>query len=134
MRINKKDYYINIAKAVSQRSTCTRRQYGAIIVKNDRIISTGYNGSPRGSHNCCDDNKCVRKELNIPHGTQYELCASIHAEQNAMLSANASDMVGATMYLYGHDNDSNADILAVPCVMCSRMIINVGIKEVVNNG
>ena len=96
-RPDKHTYYLNIAKAVSKRSTCLRRQYGAIIVKNDEIIATGYNGSARGEPNCCDEGVCWREAHNIPHGEQYEKCVAVHAEQNAIISAARRDMIGATM-------------------------------------
>lgn len=128
-RISKKEYYLGIAKAVSARSTCLRRQYGAVIVKNDEIISTGYNGSPRGEANCCDVGQCWRESHNIPHGEQYEKCVSVHAEQNAIISASRKDLIGATLYLVGSEN--GVDIHAVPCDICRRFISNAGIKEVV---
>lgn len=129
-RPTKDEYYINIAKAVSARSTCIRRQYGAIIVKDDVIISTGYNGSPRGYENCCDTCECWREANDIPHGEQYEKCVSIHAEQNAIINADRSKMLGATMYLYGEENC--VEINAVPCLICNRMIHNAGIADVIN--
>ena len=123
-------YYLDIAKAVAQRGTCLRRKFGAIIVKYDRIVSTGYAGAPHGRINCCDRGKCFRKENNIPAGTRYELCRSIHAEMNAIISASKEEMEGATMYLVGIENDGSyteADC----CSMCKRVIINAGIKTVV---
>jgi dCMP deaminase len=128
MRKNKKDYYLSIAKAVSQRSTCLRRKYGAVIVNNDEIISTGYNGSPRGEVNCCDTGVCKRQ--NIEHGTNYELCRSVHAEMNAIISASRKDMLGSTLYLYGEENGQL--LIAVPCNICERLIKNAGIKEVIS--
>ena len=128
-RIDKDTYYINIAKAVSKRSTCLRRQYGAVIVNNDEIIATGYNGAPRGDENCCDVGKCWREEHNIPHGEQYEKCVAVHAEQNAVISAPRDKMIGATLYLYGEEN--GVSINAEPCLICQRMITNAGIADVV---
>ena len=129
MRLNIQEYYLNIAKAVSQRSTCLRRQYGAVIVNNGEIISTGYNGSPRGVVNCCDIGYCER--LNMPHGSgDYSKCKSVHAEQNAIISAARSEMLGGTLYLYGEENGIEVD--AIPCILCSNMIKNAGIKEVIN--
>lgn len=128
-RIDKEEYYLGIALAVAKRSTCIRRQYGAVIVKNDEIIATGYNGSPRGTKNCCDTGYCWREENNIPHGERYEACKSVHAEQNAIISASRKDMIGSTLYLAGIENGKV--IKAVPCDICCRMIINSGIKEVV---
>ena len=131
-RTNKENYYLDIADAVLQRSTCLRRKYGAIIVLNDEIISTGYNGAPRGRRNCCDLGHCTRKSLNIPSGERYELCRSVHAEMNAIISAARSDMLGATLYLVGRDavtGELTTD--TTPCSMCRRHIINAGITKVV---
>ena len=130
MRINKTDYYMGIARAVSMRSTCARRQYGAVIVKNDEIIATGYNGSPRGAFNCSDNNICYRMVNNVPHGEQYEKCEAVHAEQNAMISASRDQMIDSVMYLAGYED--GREIVAVPCNICRRMIINAGIAKVIN--
>lgn len=129
MRIDKNDYYLNIAFAVAQRSTCIRRQYGAVIVNNDEIVSTGYNGSARGEENCCDIGKCWRQEHDIPHGEQYEKCVAVHAEQNAIISASRKDMLGATLYLVGIENGELIE--AEPCEICRRMITNAGIANIV---
>lgn len=129
-RINKDRYYLDIAYEVAKRSTCLRRQYGAVIVKNDEIISTGYNGAPRGVVNCSDRGRCLREEMGIEHGTGYELCKSVHAEQNAIISAKRSDMIGATLYLAGFQNGEK--ITGIPCSICKRFIINSGIGEVVS--
>lgn len=131
-RIGKDEYYLNIARAVSARSTCMRRQYGAVIVKNDEIVATGYNGSPRGEDNCCDVGMCYRQRMGIPHGEQYEKCVAVHAEQNAIISASRSEMIGATLYLYGYDCTSQTVLSAEPCLLCRRMILNAGIERVVN--
>lgn len=128
-RISKSEYYLNIAKAVAQRSTCIRRQYGAVIVKNDEIIATGYNGSARGEENCCDIGTCWRERNNIPHGQQYEKCVAVHAEQNAIISAPRDKLLGSTIYIYGEENGK--PIEARPCEICHRMIINAGIENVV---
>lgn len=136
-RPSKKDYYLNIAKAVSQRSTCLRRRYGAVIVKNDEIIGTGYNGSPRGEMNCIDNpDGCIRAAKNIPHGSNYELCCAVHAEANAIISAGRKAIMPdhrdtTTLYLYGFDVEKNETIKAEPCMMCARLIKQVGIKHVV---
>ena len=124
-RISKEDYYLNIAKAV-------RRKYGAVIVKNDIIVSTGYNGAPRSTENCCDTGECLRKKLNIPSGERYELCRSVHAEQNAIISANRADMRGATLYLAGVDSDTG-NLIDTPdcCMMCKRVVINSGITTII---
>jgi len=121
VRISKHDYYLGIARAVAKLSTCIRRQYGAVIVKNDEIISTGYNGSPRGEVNCCDVGYCWREQNGITHGTQYEKCVAVHAEQNAIISAAKKDMIGATLYLVGLENDKKLEN-AVPCLICERLI------------
>ena len=131
-RPSKNDYYLNIAKAVSERSTCLRRHYGAVIVKDDEIISTGYNGSPRGLENCCDRGTCERIEKEIPHGEKYETCKSVHAEQNAIISISRKDMLRSTLYLYGYDMETNEEINAEPCALCWRFIHNAGIKRVIN--
>lgn len=132
MRQNKINYYLDIAEAVSGRGTCLRRNYGAIIVKNDEIISTGYVGAPRGRKNCCDMGKCVRTELNIPRGERYEVCRSVHAEANAIISASRDKMIGGTMYLVGKEVSDGSYIKnSNSCSMCKRMIINAGIKNVV---
>ncbi len=132
MRTDKSNYYLNIAEAVSERCTCTRRRYGAIIVKNDEIISTGYVGAPRGRQNCTDLGYCTREKHNIPRGERYELCRSVHAEANAIISASRNEMLGATMYLVGRDVSTNEYTKnASSCAMCKRMIINAGIDKVV---
>lgn len=128
-RISKEQYYMGIAKAVSKRSTCIRRQYGAVIVKDDRIVSTGYNGNPRGTENCIDVGKCYRIENDIPHGTQYETCKAVHAEQNAIINAR-EDLKGAALYLYGEENGE--EIYAIPCSICFNMIKNTCIEKVIN--
>lgn len=132
MRRNKINYYLDIAEVVLERGTCLRRNYGAIIVKNDEIISTGYTGAPRGRKNCCDMGKCLRTELNIPRGERYEVCRSVHAEANAIISASRDEMIDATLYLCGKEADSEEYVKnANSCSMCKRMIINAGIKNVV---
>lgn len=130
-RTDKVNYYLDIADAVLHRSTCLRRQYGAIIVRNDEIISTGYNGAPRGRKNCIDLGFCRREALNVPSGERYELCRSVHAEQNAIISASRRDMIGGSLYLVGREVRTGALTDAVPCSMCKRTIINSGIKEVI---
>lgn len=131
-RKSKDLYYLSIADSVCERSTCLRKKYGAIIVRNDEIISTGYNGAPRGRKNCVDLGVCERERLNIPSGERYELCRSVHAEANAIISAPRRDMIGATLFLVGRDAKSNAILeSSVPCSMCKRLIINAGIERVV---
>jgi len=131
-RISKENYYLDIAETVLERATCLRRVYGAIIVKNDEIISTGYNGAPRGRRNCVDMGYCTREALLVPRGERYELCRSVHAEANAIISAARRDMVGATLYLVGR-NAQTKELLgdATSCSMCRRTIINAGIARVV---
>ena len=103
VRRDKENYYLGIAQAVAGRGTCIRRNFGAIIVKNDQILSTGYTGAPRGRKNCSDLGFCLREKMNIPRGERYELCRSVHAEANAIISAARSDMIGSTLYLVGKD-------------------------------
>lgn len=129
-RVSKELYYLGIAEAVCQRSTCLRRKYGAIIVKNDQIIATGYNGAPRGETNCIDCGYCQREELNIPKGERYELCRAVHAEQNAIISASRSEMLGSTIYIVGKESDDRY-AKPDPCLICRRMIINAGINRCV---
>lgn len=132
MRIDKINYYLNIAEATLERGTCLRRNFGAIIVKNDEIISTGYVSAPRGRKNCCDLKYCVREKLEIPRGERYELCRSVHAEQNAIISASRRDLINSTLYLVGKNYiDGEYISNARPCALCKRMIINAGIKEVI---
>lgn len=131
-RRDKNSYYLDIAETVTERGTCVRRNFGAIIVKNDEIISTGYVGAPRGRKNCCDLGKCVREELNIPRGTRYELCRSVHAEANAIISASRKDMMGATLYLVCRDYKTGELVPGTSCCsMCKRLVINAGIEKVV---
>ena len=131
-RRDKENYYLDIADSVSERSTCLRRRYGAIIVSNDEIISTGYNGAPRGRKSCSDLGRCTREELKIPSGQRYELCRSVHAEANAIISASRRDMIDAVLYLSGRDGHTDQLLRDTTCCsMCRRMIINAGIKKVV---
>ncbi len=124
------EYFINIAKAVAARATCLRRRYGAVITKDNIIVSTGYNGAPSGMKDCLDAGKCTRKELRIPHGERYELCHSVHAEANAIIRASADELKGATIYISGVDPGSG-ECLSEPCMMCKRMILNAQIVKVV---
>ena len=131
-RVSKENYYLDIAQTVLERATCLRRVYGAIIVKNDEIISTGYNGAPRGRRNCVDLGYCTREALCVPRGERYELCRSVHAEANAIISAARRDMAGGTLYLAGRDAHSGALLGdATSCAMCRRQIINAGLARVV---
>ncbi len=130
-RKSKIEYYLDIAKSVSERSTCLKRHYGAVIVKDDEIIATGYNGAPRGRENCCDIGSCLRIKMGIPSGQRYEICRSVHAEMNAIISASRKDMKGSTLYLVGVEPDGSFTKNAEPCSMCKRNIINAGIKNVI---
>lgn len=131
-RVTKHNYYLDIAETVAERSTCLRKKYGAIIVKNDVIISTGYNGAPRGRINCSDLGECLRDKLNIPRGERYEMCRSVHSEANAIIAASRDQMLGSTLYMACIDSKTG---LLVPdtnsCMMCKRQIINAGIKRVI---
>ena len=131
-RISKENYYLDIAETVLERATCLRRVYGAIIVKNDEIISTGYNGAPRGRANCVDLGYCSREAMQVPRGERYELCRSVHAEANAIISASRRDMVGGTLYLVGRDGRTGALLpYATSCPRCRRLVINAGLEKVV---
>ena len=131
-RRDKINYYLDIAQTVSERGTCLRRNFGAIIVKNDQIISTGYNGAPRGRQNCSDVGFCTRDKLNIPRGERYELCRSVHAEANAIIAAARPDMLDSTLYLVCVDPKTREVVPGVnSCSMCKRLIINAGISTVI---
>ncbi len=131
-RVSKQNYYLDIAQTVAERSTCLRKQYGAIIVKDDSIVATGYNGAPRGRKNCCDLGFCLRESMNIPRGERYELCRSVHAEANAVISASREEMKGATMYMACIDpKDKQIVPGTCSCAMCKRMLLNAGIETVV---
>ena len=131
-RIDKINYYLEIADTVLKRGTCLRRNYGAVIVKNDEIISTGYSGAPRGRTNCIDLGFCAREKLNIKSGEKYELCRSVHAEQNAVISAARKDTLGSTMYMVGRDAKTGKLVGYIDsCSMCKRVVINAGIDKVI---
>lgn len=131
-RVSKHNYYLDIAETVSERSTCLRKHYGAIIVKNDSIISTGYNGAPRGRKNCDDIGSCMRETMGIPRGERYELCRSVHAEANAIIAAPREQMLGATLYMVGVDSKSGELVPGTSsCMMCKRQVINAGIERVI---
>lgn len=132
MRKDKTNYYLDIAESVGERSTCLRRKFGAVIVKNDEVIATGYNGAPRGRKNCDELGYCMRDKLEIPRGERYEMCRSVHAEQNAIISAPRKDMIDSTLYMVGI-NVKTGDIEpnSTSCMMCKRIVINAGIKEVI---
>lgn len=130
-RVSKNNYYLDIAQTVSERSTCLRRRYGAIIVKNDVIISTGYNGAPRGRKNCTDIGYCHREHLGIPRGERYELCRSVHSEANAIISASRENMLGSSLYMCCTDPNTGAVMPDTnSCMMCKKLIINAGIEKV----
>ena len=131
-RIDKTNYYLDIAQTVAERGTCLRRRFGAVIVKNDSIVSTGYAGAPRGRENCCDTGFCLREKYNIPAGERYELCRSVHAEANAIISASRDEMMDSTLYLACISPDSKEILSGTsPCSMRRRLIINAGIKTVI---
>ena len=130
-RISKDMYYLKMAEAALERSTCLRRRYGAVIVKNDEIIATGYNGAPRGEENCIDKDICERERLNIPKGERYELCVAVHAEQNAIISASRQEMVGSTIYIVGKEASTGDYANPSPCMICRRLIKNAGIVRCV---
>ena len=131
-RISKHNYYLDIAQTVAERGTCLRRQFGAIIVKDDVIVSTGYNGAPRGRKNCSDLGSCIRDKLNIPRGERYELCRSVHAEANAIIAAARERMLGATLYMACVDPADGSVVPGVcSCMMCKRVVINAGISTVI---
>ena len=131
-RVDKNNYYLDIADTVAERGTCLRRNFGAIIVKNDEIVSTGYVGAPRGRANCSDLGYCTRDKLKIPRGERYEFCRSVHAEMNAIIAAPRDQMIGATLYLVGRDMSTGKIMSdANSCTMCKRLIINAGIEKVV---
>lgn len=131
-RRDKINYYLDLAEMVSQRSTCLRRYFGAVLVQNDEVISTGYTGAPRGRKNCSDLNYCVRQKLNVPRGERYELCRSVHAEANAIISTSRDKMLGSTLYLVGIECDTGDYVEnASSCSMCKRLIINAGIQHVI---
>lgn len=130
-RISKDEYYLGIAESVLRRSTCLRRKYGVVLVKNDEIISTGYNGSPRGEKNCCDTGYCEREVCGVAKGERYELCVAIHAEDNAITSAGRDKAFGSTLYIVGKEADNDSYANPCPCKMCRRKIVNAGIKRVV---
>ena len=130
-RRDKINYYLDLAETVSRRSTCLRRRYGAVIVKNDEVISTGYVGAPRGRKNGTDTGRCIRQEMNIPRGERYELCRSVHAEMNAIISASRDKMIGSSMYLAGADAQTGKYIPnSNSCSLCKRVMINAGIEKV----
>ncbi len=131
-RRSKQNYYLDIAQSVAERGTCIRRKFGAIIVKDDTIISTGYAGAPRGRQNCCDLNFCLRDKLNIPRGERYELCRSVHAEANAIIAASRDRMIGASLYLVCISPADGSVVGGTCCCsMCKRMVINAGISQVI---
>ena len=130
-RRDKTNHYLDMADVARERSTCLRRTYGAVIVKNDTIVSTGYSGAPRGRANCIDLGFCMRNKLGIPRGERYEFCRSVHAEANAIIAASREQMLGATMYLVGREADGTLMADANSCTMCKRLIINAGITKVI---
>jgi len=133
VRPEKDQYYLDIARVVATRSTCLKVLIGAIIVKEDQIIATGYVGAPRKTKSSLEHGFCLRKKLNIPSGQQYELCRSVHAEQNAVINAARAgvSLLGGNMYIYGETKDSGEVINAFPCFICKKMIINAGLNRII---
>lgn len=129
-RVSKTDTYLNCAEVFAYRSTCIKRKYGAVIVKNDVVISTGYNGSPRKKENCCDIGKCPRIAMNLHQGEGYAMYKAVHAEANALLNCSREQTVGADLYLTGVNPEDSSIHIAKPCPLCARMIIQAGIKNV----
>jgi dCMP deaminase len=129
MRPTKDQYYLNIAKEVAQRATCLKAGLGAVIIRDDQVVSTGYNGAPRGTKSSLERNFCLRKHLGIPSGQRYEICRSVHAEQNAIINAARSgvSVLGGDIYIYGYSHDAKSPIDALPCFICKKMIINCGL-------
>ena len=132
-KISKDEYYLNIAKEVAKRSTCFRRLIGAIIIRGDQIISTGYAGAPRKTKDSFEHGFCLRDKLKIPHGQRYELCRSVHAEQNAIINAARAgvSLFGGDMYIYGSVHGKDKPIDALPCFICKKMIINAGLNRII---
>ncbi len=132
-RTSKDDYYLGIAREVSTRSTCFRRSIGAIIVRDDQIISTGYVGSPRKTKDSLEHGFCLRDRLGVPHGQRYDLCRSVHAEQNAIINAARAgvSLLGGDLYIFGSSPTDGKVIDAFPCFICKKMIINAGLNRIV---
>jgi dCMP deaminase len=135
IRPSKDRYYLDIAKEIAQRSTCFRARYGAIILRDDQIVATGYVGAPRGTKDCIERGYCLRDKLKIPHGTKYEICRSVHAEQNAIINAGRAgvSLLNGTMYLYAENGKTGEAVDSIPCYICKKMIINAGIIRFVGN-
>jgi dCMP deaminase len=132
LRRDKHNYYLDVSETILKRASCLRRKFGAVIVKNDEVISSGYNGSPRGRANCIDLGECAREKNEIPRGERYELCRSVHAEANAIIHASRRDMLGSTLYLVGIEVSNGSYVKEIsPCAMCKKLIINAGIKNVI---
>lgn len=134
-RISKDEYYMNIAREVASRTTCFRAWHGAIIIRDDQIISTGYAGAPRKTKDCLERNNCLRRELGIPSGQRYELCRSVHAEQNAIINAARAgvSLLRGAMYIYSikiDEKGNKTEVNSYPCFMCKKMIVNAGIEKV----
>ncbi len=134
-RLSKDEYYLGIAKSVAKRSTCYRTIGGAIIVKDDQIISTGYIGAPRKTNDCLERGFCLRNKLNIPHGQRYEVCRSVHSEQNAIINAARAgvSLLQGNIYIYGERLNTGEKFDAFPCYICKKMIINAGLKRVISS-
>lgn len=136
-RPSKDEYYLDLARSVCRRSTCTKVEMGAVIIHDDQVVATGYCGSPRGTKSSLEHGFCLRKQLGIPSGQRYEMCRSVHAEQNAIINAarSGTSLLGGDMYIYGRireDHEENGKALdAFPCFICKKMLINCGLKRVI---
>jgi dCMP deaminase len=135
-RLSKDQYYLDLAKSVCRRATCTKVEIGAVIIRDDQVVSTGYCGAPRGTKSSLEHGFCLRKKLGIPSGQRYELCRSVHAEQNAIINAarSGTSVLNGDMYIYGQfreDGKEGETIDAFPCFICKKMIINTGINRVI---
>lgn len=129
-RVSKEDTYLNCAEVFAYRSTCLKRKYGAVIVKDDVVISTGYNGSPRGKDNCSDIGECPRIKMNMHQGEGYGICKAVHAEANALLNCSREQTLGADLYLAGVNPKDASVHMAKPCPLCARLIMQAGIRNV----
>lgn len=132
-RPSKDQYYLDLAQSVSRRSTCTKVEIGAVIIRDDQVVATGYCGAPRGTKSSQEHGFCLRRQLGIPSGHRYEICRSVHAEQNAIINAARSGtaVLGGDMYIYGKLLENNEPLDAFPCFICKKMVINCGLKRVI---
>lgn len=131
VRVGKLRYYLEIAEAVSKRATCLRRQVGAVIVVNEQVVASGYCGAPRGVKDCLERKSCIRQVMNVPHNERYELCRSVHAEQNAIINAARAgvSIFGGDIYVWGYCRETNKIFNTTPCLMCLKMVVNAGLRH-----